>query len=110
VESKIRRLVFYLEKINKNKYQFLEYRPWPHAYNLGNKAAPEQGGFLCDETYYIGLRVKKINTVKDMWQQVDLTEARVDFFRKLHEFISNPERSDFKYMENLEKQEVDIDI
>ena len=39
-----------------------------------------------------------------------MSEARIDFFKKLHDFISNPERSDNKYMENIEKKEVDIDI
>ena len=110
MESKIRRLVFYLEKINKSKFQFIEYRPWPKAYQLGNKVAPEQGGFICDETYYIGLRVKNISNMKEMFSQVDLSEARIDFFKKLHDFIINPDRSDNKYMENIEKKEVDIDI
>ena len=102
--------MFYLEKINKSKFQFIEFRPWPKAYQLGNKAAPELGGFICDETYYIGLRIKNTSTMKEMFSQVDLSEARIDFFKKLHDFISNPERSDNKYMENIDRKEVDIDI
>jgi hypothetical protein len=43
----------------------LEYRPWPYSYRLGNKKSIEQGEFLCDDTYYFGIRVKNIGEVKE---------------------------------------------
>ena len=63
-----------------------------------------------DDTIYIGLRVRNISVVKETYSQIDLTQARVDFFTKIHKFIKDPERSDSKYQENLERKEIDIDI
>jgi poly(A) polymerase Pap1 len=60
VESKIRRLLQFLENTNNNLYNkqyCLEFRPWPAAYNIGNKI---DQGFEKDDTYYFGLRIKNM--------------------------------------------------
>jgi len=86
VESKVRRLLMNLEKINQNKFQCLEFRPYPKAYNLGDKV---EQGFECDDTYYFGIRVKNYvdpamgGDIKDICPQIDLTDTRVRFFNKL---------------------------
>ena len=64
MESKVRWFVFNLEKLNKNNYFYLEYRPWPTSYHLGNKV---QDGYEMDDTIYIGLRVRNISVIKETY-------------------------------------------
>jgi len=64
VESKVRWFVFNLEKLNKNNYFYLEFRPWTTSYHLANKKAD---GYEMDDTIYIGLRVRNIKVVKESY-------------------------------------------
>lgn len=57
VESKIRRLLQFLENSNNYKNCSFEFRPWPHSYTLKDKVGL---GYHHDDTYYFGLRLKKL--------------------------------------------------
>ena len=91
-----------LDNLNKVKYGFLEYRPYPRGYQLKNK---EHEGFPIDDTYYIGIRIKNVLdpsiNIRDEFHQIDLTDARVRFYNKLQELINDPNKSDFSYLENV---------
>ena len=109
-ESKIRLLLSNLEKFNREfLYSCLEFRPYPKGYQLNNKTSPEDGGFEIDDTYYFGIRVKTNDgSTREHFPQIDLSDARGKFFKKIQEFISDPTKLSMN--ELLEEKKIDLDI
>jgi len=81
-ESKVRLFLQKLED-NANNYKCLEFRPWPKSFNIGNREKEEEGGFK-DETYYFGVRVKKVG---NMHTDIDLSAARSKYWEKLNNMV-----------------------
>lgn len=107
VESLVKQLLLSLNRLNDRTYKCLEFRPWPKSYNLGNRVDDEAGGYPWDDTYYFGIRVKKLGDV----QKIDLTEARVEFFNFVNMLISDRTRKDYdNFYSLLESKQVDIGV
>mmetsp|Transcript_23039 Transcript_23039/g.35628 ORF Transcript_23039/g.35628 Transcript_23039/m.35628 type:complete len:94 (-) Transcript_23039:238-519(-) len=88
-----------LEIENTTKVKCLEFRPWPRSYQIKNKTAD---GYI-DDTYYIGVRVRRPPLEEGM---LDLTNARLTFFQKLHNHIVGKEI----FKDEIDAKLMDIDI
>eukprot|EP00347_Sterkiella_histriomuscorum_P020501 403337557 len=99
IESKIRKLLQQLEKLNELKGGCMEFRPWPKSYHLENNL-----DFPMDDTYYFGIRIKKNES--DAQMRIDLTDTIKIFYKKLREWIS----VDHKLMQMIVDKLVDIKI
>lgn len=99
IESKLRKLLQWLEKLNERKGNCLEFRPWPKSYHLENNEE-----FPVDSTYYFGIRIKKSEGSSII--KIDLTETIKIFYQKLREWIG----ADVNLMKMIIESRVDIKI
>lgn len=73
VESKIRQLFMAIEKLFSQKTYSVELRPWPKSYLISSTLTQidEETSYTQSDSYFVGLRVKKNETVEKI--NVDFT-------------------------------------
>lgn len=79
-ESKIRKLLNHLEKLNELKGGCMEFRPYPRSYRLHNEV------YKHNDSYYFGIRIKKNDNMTQM--RIDLSGTIKIFYEKLKEWVS----------------------
>lgn len=76
MESKLRKLLAYFEKLSEILGHEFELRPWPKAYKFDLEEFPS------NNIHYFGIRIRK--GVRQLKEKVDITETLKKFYDKLN--------------------------